>query len=233
MLKEMDPNGQRTLFLAGANEFLMPEGSMEQTPDVLASPFAKAYEMLGYDRVYCTAREAAWLEKNSGPLPSFLHPVGEEVGTDIISVGNSKIGLVLFPELEPDAREPRQSTLREIKNAAKELRPEVNLLIGMSPWGISLEQQFLNTSDPVFDIILGAGPGRGLVGELSQTDSVLWARAYSKGKYLQFIHVFAWPDPGHNPKLVLEQNVAVEIKPLDEETPEVREIRKLFENAGF
>lgn len=113
--------------------------------------------------------------------------------TTILTVGQDKVGVVFFPEAAKPGSEPGEKEFKAIDKAVKELRPQVKLVIGVSPWGVQTESDYLQKQKPDVDILLGSGIGPGFSAKVADKDKTLWMHTYSKGKALYTIDVLAWP----------------------------------------
>lgn len=233
MIQELwahDPLAEHTLLLAGPNEFLAPEGSQWEVPDRLAPSFVRAYELMGYTRVYPTEREAQWLMTNSGleQLPPFFSPLGQEPVVDVFTVDGHTVGVVVFPELPPEMQEPTPMLATAVIDAGKALQGQVDLLIGVSSWGKWGEEHFLWHQDLPFDVLLGGGPGPGSWGQLMNEDTILWMRTFFKGRSLSLLHVLKWPEPGQEHAWVLGENYTTDVWAMYDEVPDDPAVRDLF-----
>jgi hypothetical protein len=232
--KQMQSSGTSTLFLAGTHEVL-PNNEYESAPTIVfAKDLIKAYSMLPYHRLYLTSKEEQWLADNGKePLPSYAQVVSGAVKSEIVNVNGTKVGLVAFPDLGPESTAPTQAVIDEVWKKAKELRPQVKLLLGVSSWGADNERKFLSRAEPLFDIVLGGGVGRGLEGEVSGLGGTLLVRSMTKGKYMNVIDIYAWPDPNSDKKWKLGASVRSEMKELGSEIPDDPAFKGLFKDRAL
>ena len=231
-IRALDPQREKTILLAGADEFLGPEGSAwEDTDPALAPAFLRAYEIMGYDRVFVTLREMEWLQHNSGrqTLPGFIRPLEEEPVVEYSTIDGRTVAVMALPELPAEMQEPSPGMRDAVLEAGREIRPHVDLLVAVSPWGKWGEEHFLRTDEEQpFDVFLGGGPGSGSRGELLDNDTLLWTRTFLKGRSLNLIHILAWPERGQGTTWVQGMNYVSDVKPLYDEVPESPPVRALF-----
>lgn|GEM_PF-4697449 len=191
--------------------------------------------MLPYQRLYLTAQEEEWLRKHGeANLPAYFQVVGNQTRTEIFNVGGVSVGVVAFPDLGIEYTAPSKDVVEEVWKKAKELRPQVKLLLGVSSWGVDNEREFLARAEPIFDILLGGGVGRGLEGEVSGLGGTLHVRSMTKGKYVNIISIFAWPETASDKKWKLGLTVKSEMKELGGETPDDPAFKGLLKDkSGF
>mgnify|MGYP001555097573 FL=1 len=222
--------GEKTLIIAGANEFLGPEGSEQQTAVHLAPKFLKAYELMGYTRVFPTQREADWLLEHSGEefLPELFRPVEDEPIVEYYTYDGHTVGLMMFPMLPPEMQEAPPYLLDAVINAGREARGQVDLLVGVSSWGKWGEERFLLHEDLPFDIILGGGAGPGSRCHPMDSGTLIWTRTFYKGRSLHVVQLLSWPEGSGNDNMVLDENISCTIIPLYEEIPSFPPVSDLF-----
>jgi len=214
------------MLIAGPNEILPSEsGDAPPDPKVL-SALAAAYGMLGYNVGYLGAAEGKALADARAALPPGFLVAGETPQKAIYTMGANKIGVVFFPELGRAAK-PSGAMIGAIERAAASLRPEVKLVIAISPWGSDAERYYLEHAGPAVDVLLGGGPGIGLTARTDATGKVLWMRSFSKGKTLDTLDLMAWPG-GADFKWVDKGNYAFQIISLGDDFAAKPEIDALF-----
>ena len=194
------------LFLAGPWEFLDPNAD-KAPPDNNARILAAAFDKLGYDRGYATAEERQWLVDRGQALPRSFRVVDKKPVTEEREVGGHTVGLVYLP------RDPAHADAAI--RAARELRPRVDLVVAVSPWGYRPESSALGDLAGAVDILLGGGPGKGVRGEVAENGRIFWGRSYTKGKGVLTVQLTQWP--GKGTAWVLDQNIVSDIVPLDDD----------------
>lgn len=127
----------------------------------LIEPLAEAYGLLGYDFGLLMPTEAQALAGEGVAPPAGFAEVGAHVATRVLERAGRKLGIVVFPA-KADAYAPAGDSLRgDVVDAARALRPSVDMVIGVSPWGERDELAFAKAFPGVLDVVLGAGPGTG------------------------------------------------------------------------
>ncbi|EPR42358.1 hypothetical protein dsx2_0285 [Desulfovibrio sp. X2] len=125
---------------------------------------------------------------------------------------------MLLPEVTTPS--PTAAQFDAAAAAAKELRGKAKLVIGLSPWDVDAEQVLLSRPDNAFDIFVGSGRGRGIVGMFTAFDKTLWVRPYAEGKAVGSIEVLAWPDRSPDFKWKQDANVRFTVVPLKDDLPD-------------
>lgn len=235
MLKELRAQGdvsKTLLLLGGPEDFLLPPGTEEQTADDLASPLFKAFSGFDFDLHVLKKHESEWLTANSGqgaPQPPFVALASEPQSLVIDKEGIS-FGVIVFPELPPEERRPDEDMIESIVEAAHALQSQVDVIVGMSPWGKRGERYFLDETENVLHILLGGGPGPSENGDLTEDDHTLWIRSFTKGKYLHVVTIFALPEAGS--PWIEGQHYRAAALALEEKIIEQPEVRALFPKAN-
>jgi len=226
-LRNSTPGGRKFLLLGGNNE-IFDKRDPGSIPKARTAPgFIKAYELMGYDRVYLTEDESRWLVQSGQPLPALFKAAGPGAFAEKIMVGGIPVGVVLFPEIEPGLAKPGKAAVNQVLDAADSLEGEVKLLVGVSHWGKRAESEFLKTSGHPFDILLGGGVGPGLEERLMNDGKTFWVRSFFKGRALNVIRIMKLPgDSGA--KWVLGQNVNADVSVLSDDIADDPEVGGLF-----
>ncbi|MBF0482076.1 MAG: hypothetical protein HQK81_12110 [Desulfovibrionaceae bacterium] len=186
------PEGAKLMLLAGPNEIL-PSDSGDAPPDPKVLPaLVAAYGKLGYNAGYITVAEGKALASAGAALPPGFLTAGDAPQKAVYTIGGNTIGVVFFPELGR-AEGPSEAAIQAVAGAAASLRPDVKLVIGVSPWGSEAESRYLAHAKPAVDVLLGGGPGIGLTARPDATGKVLWMRSFGKGKTLDALDLLAWP----------------------------------------
>ncbi len=230
-----EPVADRTLFIAGADEFIPRHPDRPKPSIVFADDLLTAYEMLDYNRVYISEQENNWFSEYAHkPEPASFKTVGQHVVTDTFMIGGNAIGVVQFPYLPFGQDDPTFDMIQEVVSAAKALKPSVKLVVGISNWGRRCELNFLTNTDPVLDILLGAGPGRGMKGELAgKQKHTFWTRSERNGKYMNVINVLAWPTEASEKNWTIGQNITDSVDPLTFQIASHPDYSGLFEDKQF
>lgn len=154
----------------------------------------EAYEALGYSSGALSPAEAEKLASlNVSPPKGWQVLDPKEPKAVILDTPKGKVGVVYFPEAKKPGDDPTEQVAQAVVKKLKELRPSVKLLVGVSPWGVQAESDFLEKSKPDLDILLGSGTGVGFKAKPAEGGRTLWMHTYSKGKAIYTIDVLAWP----------------------------------------
>jgi hypothetical protein len=189
---------EKTVFIAGPYEFISDDGQDHAVDDAYA-PLAKAYEKLNYDTGALSPAEAKKLgDLSLAPPRNWVVLDAKEPRTVILNSAKGKVGVIFFPEAKLSGKggghaAPDPGIIQAIGRQIKELRSQVNLVVGVSPWGVQDETDYLEKSKPDLDVLLGSGPGVGFAAKPAEDAKVLWMHSYSKGKALYTIDLLAWP----------------------------------------
>lgn len=120
-------------------------------------------------------------------------PQDKEPVSVILDTPGGKVGVVIFPEAKKAGEAPGEDISRAVSRAAKELRPQVKLVIGVSPWGVTAENEFLEQARPDLDVLLGSGDGVGFSAKNANGNRTLWMHSYTKGRALYVLNILDWP----------------------------------------
>jgi len=201
--------------LAGPYEFLPIDQVAKASADT-AKALALAFARLPYDLVYALPAESRWLEDNGATLPPSFTVAGEQPVAQVRQAGAARVGLLLFPVLAPDREKASPDMVRTVADAALALRQQSDIVVGISPWGASAEQDFLESAGHTVDVLLGSGPGPGFPAKPMAGDAVLWLRPYPQGKTMVELAIRALPRRSPDWKWVRDQNASILLQSLTE-----------------
>lgn len=202
------------LFVAGPHEFQPYKGLQTATP-ALARALAKAYEALDFDVVYSMPMESDWLKESEAKLPEHLLTANNRVQIREYEAEGVRVGLVLLPKLLKGKDRPSKALIESVVRKAKNLAERVDVVVGVSPWGANGEAVFLSKAPPVFDTLLGGGPGPGLAGRFMAGGKTFWARAYTMGKAFHVIRLLDLPSRDNGFKWIKDENIRLDFTVLD------------------
>lgn len=212
-LKTFRQENRPNLVINGAFTFGQPAGGPAKKG--LLAALAKAYESMNIDIGLLTPWEQATLAEAKVTPPAAWKPVSAAPVTSTFERAGKTIGVVLFPMYAKDQQTPPPEMVKAVLDAARELAPRVDLLVGVSGWGSTAEEALLATADEPFHILLGSGvPGAGLKGRVSNGTKTLWVRCYERGKALQRIDFFELPARGESMDWYLDENVRAQTEGL-------------------
>lgn len=193
---------------------------------------AKAFDILQHDLLFVTTSERALLTKAGiQPRPSW-HGSDRLEEHILHSDGGPKVGVILLPSLAPGTTSVPHSLVQQMENAVQKLRSTTKLVVVMSSWGYMLEQELLKAQGPMPDILLGSGPGIGLVGTLAAEGKTAWIRSFSQGKSILRIEVLAWPDHRSTFKWTEEKNIRMNLYGLTDQYQENPQLLTLMHRMG-
>ncbi|MEL7642374.1 MAG: hypothetical protein AAGU21_22280 [Solidesulfovibrio sp.] len=153
----------------------------------------KAFDAMGYDAGALNPEEAAFLQKAGAPLPARFTVLGDAPQTQVIRKAGTTFGLVFFPA-SPDIRKPVPAAYGgAVARAAHDLRGQAAVIIGISGWGMTDEQAFLDGHPGAVDVLLGSGPNAGTTSRLSPDAKTLLSRSYIKGKTVNRLDILSLP----------------------------------------
>jgi len=233
MLKTIRSNADlagRTLVIGGPFEFISSDGQ-DHAMEASFAPLVKAYDALGYNSGAMSMAEAAKFQSlGIAPPHGWVTLDPKEPRTVILAANGHKVGVVYFPEGKHPDDLPAEDTLSKVSRALKELRPQVALLVGVSPWGSQATHDYLEKTAPDLDILLGAGLGVGFMARPALDGKVLLAHAYYKGKAIYAIDVLALPG-AKDFKWVAGTNFSSKAVALDEAFPPDPDMERLLQGV--
>jgi hypothetical protein len=175
------------LQVAGPYEFLEPGDA--EAPAGSLEPMAEALTRLSPD-ILCLAPEESALLSRAGVVPPDSAVVlGQTPATRIINRGGVRIGLVFFPVPDKPGGPPGDKARSATVRAARDLRGQADLLVGISPWGSMAEEAFLTANPGLYDVLLGGGPGFGTPAAPEPVPGTLWARSHTRGKTINLLDI--------------------------------------------
>lgn len=193
---------------------------------------ARAFDLLHHDLLFVTPAERAVLAR-AGVKARTGWAGSERLETHILqSDGGPKVAVLVLPPLATTAPAVPQSLIHQVENAVHRLRGTVKLIVAMSPWGYSHEAELLKAQGPLPDILLGSGPGIGLVGSLVAEGRTAWLRSFSQGKSVLRVEVLAWPEHNSTFKWTEEKNIRMTIFGLTDQYQESPQMLTLMQRMG-
>jgi len=230
-LSGSDPKQPPVLKLAGAYEFT-------NNPDAPTPPrkrlafLAKAFDLMGYDVLHVSEHERAALNK-AGIKPRKYWRGAGPLESQVLSLKNGlKVGLLILPPLHTPGKTVPPQVLAQVSQAVLKLRPHTSLIIAMCAWGYFYEQELVNSTGALPDLVLGSGPGIGLVGTKSANAKVMWIRPFAQGKSVERIDLYALPERNANFKWTEEQNIRMTLFGLTDQVTDDRRVLSLIQTMG-
>jgi hypothetical protein len=195
---------------------------------------AKAFDLLHHDLLFVTPDERSSLLK-AGVQPRASWKGSEHMEEHILHHGDGpRIGVILLPPVAYSAPTVPENLIHQMENAVRRLRGGVKLVVVMSPWGYNKEQELLRRADPgaLPDILLGSGPGIGLVGSVAGNGKTAWIRSFIEGKSVVRVQVLAWPERNSTFKWTEEKNIRMSLFGLTDQYQENPELLTLMQHMG-
>ena len=198
--------GKPKLVIAGPYEFLIDDpftyGIYAQNPPPTPSHkeavcALKAHTLLHVDLGWLSPSAAQWLSKATGKIPPGYQLVNSQPISRIVSTAIGKIGIVLFPQGPTPGKAPSPEQEQKVLEAGRALQSQTRFVIGVSPWGLLGEKNFLPKAQGVFACILGGGEGVAFAQSVdTQTPGILWARPDSQGRAVNVLEILEISKPG-------------------------------------
>jgi hypothetical protein len=198
--------GKPCLVLAGPYEFtdddpfrfghLAEQGRNASPPPAAEAVFTRKLQaMLQVDAGWISRNAAAWLNTAAGGIPAGYLEIGREARDRIVQTPAGPVGIVFFPEGPVPGKGPTPEQARQVLERGKKLRGQVPLLLGISPWGLVAEKNFLPEAGGIFDCILGGGEGVGFGFSLAEkVPGLIWLRPDGKGRAVNVLELNRMPD---------------------------------------
>lgn len=214
-----------TVIVSGGYEFSPFGLERDRHPSVI-SKLKRAYDLLGYDIALRAPSDAAVFEHASIEARPVWSGPFDEPQLVVRDVQDGSLAFVLFP----DSGQPDPEIEKKTADFAESLRKngKHNLIIGISTWGANREQGFIDRHGAAFDIILGSGQGPGYAGLNLRDNSLLWVRAFTKGRSILSVTIPKLPAPGTKILWESQTSVFTESVPLGETVASDPTINAIF-----
>ena len=222
-----DAAADRTIFIAGPNEFAPMVVRKPESPD-LARALAQAYGMLGYDLGVVTPQEKSWLDSAGAQLPGSWRPLGATAQTVVLQRAGLKVAVVLFPDAD-FAKEPAKAeqVRAAVQAEAGKARSGADVVVGVSPWGDAGEKLLLDSAPGAFDLLLGGGKGLGYGVRSTADGRTLWARPPFDGRGMVRFDILALPQ-GQERSWKEGENISTAVKMFDWDIPQDSVLANVF-----
>lgn len=218
------------LFLAGGYEFVRYEAARIPSRQRLAF-MAEAFDLLRHDVLVVTPSEREALA-GLGVKPRPYWRGSARLERHVLQAGAVKVGLLVLPELPRGVRNVPQNLVHQVENAVRQLRGTVQIVVAMSPWGYAREQELLKAEGPLPHVLLGSGPGVGVVGLLAAGGRTAWMRAYPDGSSFLNLEVLELPHGDATFKWTEGQNIRMTVFGLTDQYQEDQQMLTLMHAKG-
>ena len=214
------------LLIGGPFEFAMSAESVLY--DDQATALVRALGTMDYDFGCLTDFEAEFFEDMGLAPPPGWVVLDSAQTVSLDTADGHRVALVLFPPLPKDAQAPPKNLARSLENRMEEAREDHELVVALSPWGYWAEQAYLESTKAGPDILLGAGMGLEIQGKLMAGGRVLWVRAFGKGKSVNRMDLYAWPDRDGSWAWTEDETIRAQFGTLRETVPEDPEVLRIL-----
>ncbi len=219
---------QTPMFMvAGPYEFLVP-GKKSHTQKNLPQALAEAHTKLAYDAMILHPLEKNWLTQHNVSLSKEWIVQASHGDAKVFQAGDTRIGLLVFPALLNTGEMPDKKMTQNIAKKAEFLRDKADLVVGVSSWGALAEDFFIKQEGPALDILLGTGPGPGLVGRFMAEGKTFWTRAYTQGKLLHVIKIAELPRRTPGWRWEKNKNIHMSMPGMGKQTQDTQAIVDIF-----
>lgn len=183
------------VFVSGGYEFVsyIPRRKVRRE---LMGPLAEAYGMLRYDLGVALPNEAVVFADEEVPLPEAFVAAANAPWVRVVERNGIKLGFVGFPEKADPYKPAAEGLAAQVLEAAKGLRPRVDVVVGLSSWGERDEIGFAKSHPGAFDVLLGAGPGTGYGVRGLADGRTVWGRTLFDGRGVVRLDILALPGAG-------------------------------------
>jgi hypothetical protein len=207
-----DPN---TLRIAGPYEFTTWSPAQPLDPKRI-TPLIQGYEHLSYNLGVLGTSESKALTMLAGTHLGTWFQVDILPQVHSMQTGMGLLIAVVFPILESNTHPPESVILNLVTtlNGLRDDHPDA-LVVGISSWGRENERIFVEGHEGKCDILLGSGPGPGLIAAFSKHAKTLWTRAYSKGRTVTKIEIREFPSADTSLSWNTGRNISTQLVLLD------------------
>ena len=221
--KQEEAKGQGALLkVAGFYEMLRPGQDSASAKDL--ATLQKVFRTLDYDLAVARSSTAKQLRAADLELPSGWMSLEQEIHSRVFSIGKAKVGFMVFPPLQEE--DPDFSSIASL---SRKMGSGLSLLVGVSPWGASLEKEFLQSRPDAVDILLGSGSGPSFKEKYPASGKTLWIRPYPQGKAVQRIHLPSLGREALQESRKPGENCFVQLIALDGNIPKNPSIKELMQ----
>lgn len=149
---------------------------------------------MNYDVGMVAEDEARYVLRSGAKLPAgWSTPAREPFTSKKLKKGKT-VGFLRLPPLPDGEAEAKGNFLRAVTDLVKKYKPQVDLLVALSSWGMAAERQYgFEGQDEYPHLLLGSGRGPGNRGITLAEGEMFWIRPFDKGKSMAQITFEEWP----------------------------------------
>jgi hypothetical protein len=204
----------------------MRPGAAVPEPRVVQT-LVQAFGTMQYDLGILSDEESRLLERHELELKGWSSP-GSTGRVVFFASPLGRVAVISLPPLASPFVLPNQQMIELVNDLTKSVRPQADLIVAISPWGPQGERFLLEKTAPDIDILLGAGPGPGVAGQLANRGRTVWARPYDRGQTVTRIIVRQMLGAAGGRTWVQGGNIEFRSVPLFKEIPEDQGMNALF-----
>ncbi|CAK7049724.1 MAG: hypothetical protein DELT_00987 [Desulfovibrio sp.] len=238
LLRTLTHGQKRPLVLAGPNEFADDSRRTTDLPaDNKLHALHGAFSRMPYTAVYLTPRTAdRFAELKLPALPSGVVVSAKPV-VEYYRAGDLTVACVFFPAGAQEHGKPTQEQYSDVMMAAAQAAKNASLIIGVSPWGMHLENALMY--GPLFEQfhgIFGSGEGIAIPGQAMNANGVagpLWVRSDRRGRAVNVLDIYEVPagEFGKRSAWIDGIHFSSRLVFLEKDLPEDEEVKKIIETV--
>lgn len=180
------------LYISCGYEFVSYIKRREVRPELM-EPLAKAYAMLNYDLGVVLPIEASAMQVQGVVPPEAFRLADGVPWSRVFERRGLKIGVLVFPAKANAYASVSKLLKSKVIEAARMLRPSVDVLVGVSTWGERDELRFADEYPAEVDVLMGAGPGTGYGVRVAGDGRTVWVRPPYDGRGVMRFDIMALP----------------------------------------
>lgn len=165
-------------------------------PDSMLQALAKAYGLLGYDLGALTGTDMKYLKRAGATAPGSFESLSSEPRATVLKRGGVSVGVILLPEAGELFSIPAVDVFARISALADDLRPSVDIVVGLGGWGERADRQFMEQYPDALDVLLSSGIGTGYGVRTTQGARTLWVRPAFEGRMVWRLDLYSLPNRG-------------------------------------
>lgn len=213
------------LAVAGPYEIVAPDTGTPRSEDYSALP--AVLSAMKYEAGLLSAADNTFLETHKLSLPDGFQHVSLPT-PKLLRIQNLRVLVLLLPDCTDT--DEIHGLADQLTNIALKFRAKSDLVVAVSPLGLSGEKELLRHMQGV-DILLGSGPGYGFSSRILESGKTIWSRPFTRGKTLNIITLYTLPS-GDFRVWRKDVNFHSEAAPLDDSIRQDTTVMKLLESQA-